>query len=70
MQKSNIPDDTLINIQKNLYALKNFLDQNPQLFHSTPGDTAGARTAPINEQEAWRVSLFREIAMTTITNFF
>jgi hypothetical protein len=40
--------------QKNLYALKELLDTNPQLFHSTPGDQAGARGATTSEQEAWK----------------
>jgi len=38
-------------------ALKDFLDKNPQLFHSSPTDAAGARAAPGNEQEAWKVLL-------------
>lgn len=42
-------------VQKNLYALKDFLDKNPHLFHSSPGDPAAARTAGGSEQEAWRV---------------
>ena len=40
--------------QKNLYALKELLDTNPQLVHSTPGDQAGARGATTSEQEAWK----------------
>jgi hypothetical protein len=43
-----------ITAQKNLYALKELLDTNPQLFHSTPGDQAGARGATTSEQEAWK----------------
>ena len=30
------------------------MDTNPQLFHSTPGDQAGARGATTSEQEAWK----------------
>jgi len=37
-----------------LFALKELLDTNPQLFHSTPGDQAGARGATTSEQEAWK----------------
>ena len=52
----NVAEDALIAIQKNLFALKSFLDSNPQLFHSAPGDHAGARAANAPEQDAWRVS--------------
>lgn len=34
--------------------MKELLDTNPQLFHSTPGDQAGARGATTSEQEAWK----------------
>jgi nuclear pore complex protein Nup155 len=51
----NVSEDLLEDIQRNLQALKDFLDQNPQLFHSAPGDHAGARAAPAPEQDAWRV---------------
>ena len=37
-----------------MFALKELLDTNPQLFHSTPGDQAGARGATTSEQEAWK----------------
>ena len=43
-------------MQKNLFALKDFLDRNPHLFHSAPGDYAGARAAAASEQETWKVS--------------
>ena len=56
--ESNTHETTYIAVQKNLYALKDFLDKNPQLFHSTPGDQAGVRGAATSEQEAWKVSLF------------
>ncbi|KAF9015084.1 nucleoporin [Cyathus striatus] len=49
-----ISDVTLTIIQKNLFSLKDFLDKNPQLFHSSPSDPASSRT-PVTEQEAWRV---------------
>ena len=49
----NIPDSALVTIQKNLYALKEFLDNNPQLFGSSPGDHLGSRSN--NDQEAWKV---------------
>lgn len=55
MAESNISDEVLITVQKNLYVLKDFLDKNPHLFHSAPGDHTGARAAAINEQEAWKV---------------
>lgn len=41
-------------------ALKELLDTNPQLFHSAPGDHAGARAVAAGEQEAWRVSSYWE----------
>ncbi|KAI0068445.1 nucleoporin [Artomyces pyxidatus] len=51
---TNIPQDILFIIQKNLYALKDFLEKNPQLFHSATGDYTGARSAPASDQEAWK----------------
>ncbi|KAA1468695.1 nucleoporin [Dentipellis sp. KUC8613] len=52
---SNLSEDILLMVQKNLYALKEFVDQNPHLFHSTTaGEYAGARAAPANDQEAWK----------------
>lgn len=54
-QASNMPDDKLIVIQKNLYALRDFLDRNPQLFHSSPGESSGGRAPAGNDQEAWKV---------------
>ena len=55
MQDLNVPDDVLVTAQKNLFALKELLDTNPYLFHSAPGDHTGARSASVNEQEAWKV---------------
>jgi nuclear pore complex protein Nup155 len=42
-------------VQRNLIALRSFLEGNPYLFHSTTGDYAGARAAPASDQEAWKV---------------
>lgn len=42
-------------VQKNLFALKDFLDKNPHLFHSGTADYTGARAAPASDQEAWKV---------------
>ncbi|KAJ6575033.1 nucleoporin [Mycena capillaripes] len=53
MQQSAIPDKTLVIVQKNVYALKDFLDKNPHLFHSSPGDAGNTRAA-VSEQEAWK----------------
>lgn len=47
----------LVTAQKNLYALKDFLDKNPHLFHSSPGELTAPRTPAGNEQEAWKVRL-------------
>lgn len=44
----------LVLVQKNLFVLKDFLDKNPHLFHSAPGDHPGARGASASEQEAWK----------------
>ena len=55
LAESNVADAVLITVQKNLYALKDFLDRNPHLFHSAPGDHTGARVAAVSEQEAWKV---------------
>ncbi|THH34060.1 hypothetical protein EUX98_g164 [Antrodiella citrinella] len=54
VQQSNLSEDVLVTIQQNMFALKDLLDRNPQLFHSAPGDHAGARSAAANEQEAWK----------------
>lgn len=51
-----ISSNTLMNIQKNLFALKDFLDKNPHLFHSSSSEPSTAR-APMTEQEAWKVRL-------------
>ncbi|KAJ4486039.1 nucleoporin, partial [Lentinula aciculospora] len=48
-----IQEARLITIQKNLYALKDLLDKNPHLFHSSAGDSTASR-APTMEQEAWK----------------
>ncbi|KAF8213123.1 nucleoporin [Mycena galopus ATCC 62051] len=53
LQQSAISDKTLVIVQKNVYALKDFLDKNPHLFHSSPGDTGTTRAAA-SEQEAWK----------------
>ncbi|KAL0578729.1 hypothetical protein V5O48_003285 [Marasmius crinis-equi] len=48
-----LSDDTLVTIQKNLLALKDLLDRNPHLFHSSPGDGSASRP-PTMEQDAWK----------------
>ncbi|KAH8099410.1 nucleoporin [Cristinia sonorae] len=53
-QQPNIADEVLVTVQQNLFALKEMLDRNPQLFHSAPGDHPGARSAAASEQEAWK----------------
>ena len=55
-QIPNVSDEVLVVVQKNLQALKDLLDENPHLFHSTSGEYAGARSVTANEQEAWKVS--------------
>ncbi|KAI0274723.1 nucleoporin [Gloeopeniophorella convolvens] len=52
--QSNIPEDVLVMVQRNLFALNTFLEGNPHLFHSATGDYSGARAAPASDQEAWK----------------
>ena len=47
----------LITAQKNLFALKEFLDTNPGLFHSVSNDHSGVRPTSASEQEAWKASV-------------
>ncbi|KAG1862206.1 nucleoporin [Suillus subluteus] len=54
LQQSNFEDNLLVTVQKNLFALKEFLDKNPHLFHSAPGEHSVSRTSSGNEQEAWK----------------
>ncbi|KAH8835728.1 nucleoporin [Flagelloscypha sp. PMI_526] len=54
-QEPVIPDKILVTVQANLVALKDFVDLNPHLFHSSPTDTQAARGGPTEEQEAWKV---------------
>lgn len=54
LQGLNVSEPTLSNVQKNLFALKDFLTRNPHLFHSSPSDPTSNRT-PVTEQEAWKV---------------
>ncbi|KAI0094802.1 nucleoporin [Irpex rosettiformis] len=54
VQELNVIDAVLVTVQKNLFALKDLLDKSPHLFHSTPGDHTGARSAAASEQEAWK----------------
>jgi hypothetical protein len=53
--QSNIPEEILLMVQRNLFALHSFLEGNPHLFHSATGDYSGARAAPTSDQEAWKV---------------
>ena len=57
LQVLNASETTLLNIQKNLYALKEFLTRNPHLFHSSPSDQTSSRSL-VTEQEAWKVRIF------------
>jgi nuclear pore complex protein Nup155 len=58
LQQSNFSDKLLVTVQKNLFALKEFLDKNPHLFHSVPGEHTVSRTSSGNDQEAWKVIHF------------
>ena len=50
----NASETLLLNVQKNLFALKDFLTRNPHLFHSSPSEPTSSR-ALVTEQEAWKV---------------
>ncbi|CAA7258664.1 unnamed protein product [Cyclocybe aegerita] len=54
LQVLNAPETVLLNVQKNLYALKDFLTRNPHLFHSSPSEPTSSRSS-VTEQEAWKV---------------
>ncbi|KAI0033421.1 nucleoporin [Vararia minispora EC-137] len=51
---SNLPEDLLIMVKNNLCALKDFLDKNPLLFHSSASELTGARATAAADQEAWK----------------
>lgn len=44
----------MVTIQKNLYALKNTLDSNSQLFSSAPGDQVSTGGRQHVEHDAWK----------------
>ncbi|KAI6047699.1 nucleoporin [Pisolithus marmoratus] len=54
LHELNLPEHLLATIQKNMYMLREFLEKNPHLFHSTPGDPAALRSPAGHEQEAWK----------------
>lgn len=70
LQELNVNDNLLVTVQKNLYALKEFLGKNPHLFHSTPGDPATSRNTVGHEQEAWKVCLQLSIAAALFSHLF
>ncbi|KNZ78533.1 putative nucleoporin [Termitomyces sp. J132] len=51
-QKLLVAENVIVTIQKNLFLLKDFLDKNPHLFHSSPSESSNR--VPVAEQEAWR----------------
>ncbi|KAG7450597.1 nucleoporin [Guyanagaster necrorhizus] len=52
IHEPTVPEAVLVTVQRNLYSLKDLLDKNPHLFHSSPGDSAVR--APAAEQQAWK----------------
>jgi nuclear pore complex protein Nup155 len=70
LQELNVNDNLLVTVQKNLYALKEFLGKNPHLFHSTPGDPATSRNTVGHEQEAWKVCLRLLIVAALFSHLF
>ncbi|KAG6898064.1 hypothetical protein C0992_006542 [Termitomyces sp. T32_za158] len=51
-QKLLVAENVIVIIQKNLFLLKDFLDKNSHLFHSSPSESSNR--VPVAEQEAWR----------------
>ncbi|KAG6862386.1 hypothetical protein C0995_011826 [Termitomyces sp. Mi166 len=51
-QKLSVAENVIVTIQKNLFLLRDFLDKNPHLFHSSPSESSNR--VPVAEQEAWR----------------
>ena len=49
-----MPLKQVLNVQQNLFALKDFLDKNPHLFHSAAPVEQTANRAPVADQEAWK----------------
>ncbi|KAG7099133.1 hypothetical protein E1B28_001005 [Marasmius oreades] len=64
-----ISDTTLLAVQKNLVSLKDLLDRNPHLFHSTPGDSASSRP-PTIEQDAWKAEQTSVSALSSLLTRF
>ncbi|KIY65128.1 nucleoporin [Cylindrobasidium torrendii FP15055 ss-10] len=46
------PENLIVTIQKNLAGLKDFLDQNPHMFHMMPTGANGSSVSP--EMDAWK----------------
>ncbi|KAG5647653.1 hypothetical protein DXG03_009006 [Asterophora parasitica] len=51
-QKLGVEENTIVTIEKNLFSLKDFLEKNPHLFHSSSSESS--TRVPVSEQEAWR----------------
>jgi len=66
--QSNIPEEILLMVQRNLFALHSFLEGNPHLFHSATGDYSGARAAPASDQEAWKVNYIHLHLVSQLTD--
>ncbi|KAG6912027.1 hypothetical protein DXG01_000275 [Tephrocybe rancida] len=50
--KLRIAEDVIVTVQNNLFLLRDFLNKNPHLFHSSPSESSSR--VPVAEQEAWR----------------
>lgn len=68
LQESNVKDTILVTIQKNLYALKDFLDKNPQLFKLSPGDHVSSRDG--NDRDAWKVRIEVQHFYTVLNGYY
>jgi nuclear pore complex protein Nup155 len=49
-----VPLKQVLHVQQNLFALKDFLDKNPHLFHSAAPVEQTTNRAPVADQEAWK----------------
>jgi hypothetical protein len=68
-QVLNVSETLMLNVQKNLFALKDFLTRNPHLFHSSPSEPTSSRTL-VTEQEAWKVCFYFASSYSGTLPFF
>lgn len=54
-QTTNFDDTVLVATHRNLNALKTFLDRNPHLFSTAPGDHTASNRRQNIDQDAWKI---------------